>query len=273
MKILRYATLAAAVFAAVALVAGTGMASAHRNDEPKVTICHRTDSVTNPYVQETVDLSAVDGEGHDDHTSHTGPVATSQDVAQALKDAHEKWGDIIPPRGELDGLNWTEDGIAVYDNGCAFVTPTPTETPSPTETPTETPTNTPTETPSPTATPSPTETPTFTPTATPTNTPSPTSTPVTPTATNTPTATPTTPPPTETPSPTVSPTETVTPLVPNEVAPPNTGDGGLLNADGGRFSVSVTEIALAGFGAGLLGGVVALFVAGLIGGKPGVRKE
>jgi hypothetical protein len=89
------------------------------NGEDKVTICHRTNSVKNPYVKISVDESAVDGEGKDDHSHHTGPVAWSEAVAQQLKDAKEKWGDIIPPvEGVTKGLNWTTVGMAVYNNDC-----------------------------------------------------------------------------------------------------------------------------------------------------------
>ncbi|MDQ2973226.1 MAG: hypothetical protein M3Q79_01965 [bacterium] len=90
-------------------------------DTDKVTICHRTNSVKNPYVKITVDASAVDGEGNNDHTQHTGPVATSEEVAQALKNDKTKWGDIIPSEedgGVGDGLNWGTDGQAVFNNNC-----------------------------------------------------------------------------------------------------------------------------------------------------------
>jgi len=87
----------------------------------KVTICHRTNSVKNPYVKITVDASAVDGQGNNDHSHHTGPVATSEAVAQALKDNKTKWGDIIPSAadgGVGAGLNWDSVGQAVFSNGC-----------------------------------------------------------------------------------------------------------------------------------------------------------
>ncbi len=87
----------------------------------KVTICHRTNSVKNPYVKITVDASAVDGEGNNDHTQHTGPVATSEEVARSLKNDKTKWGDIIPSEedgGVGDGLNWGADGQAVFNNNC-----------------------------------------------------------------------------------------------------------------------------------------------------------
>ena len=95
----------------------------------KVTICHRTDSATNPYRQITVDQSAVDGVGNSDHYGeHQGPLASTTVVAQQLKDAHIKWGDIIPPlKGVHNGLNWTTEGQAIYDANC--VVPTPPLTP------------------------------------------------------------------------------------------------------------------------------------------------
>ena len=55
----------------------------------KVTLCHRTNSETNPYVQITVSvISILKNKGHD---SHNGAV-----FEPGLKDAKIKWGDIIP---------------------------------------------------------------------------------------------------------------------------------------------------------------------------------
>jgi hypothetical protein len=94
------------------------MASATQVSEDKVTICHRTNSATNPYVKITVDVSAVDGQGNNDHSQHTGPLVSSTADAQTLKDNHVKWGDIIPPvEGVTDGLNWPA-GETVLENGC-----------------------------------------------------------------------------------------------------------------------------------------------------------
>lgn len=88
----------------------------------KVTICHRTNSITNPYVQITVDQSAVDGQkgGNPDHYGrHQGPV-----FAPGLKAMGTKWGDIIPPVAPFhEGLNWTDEGRGIYDNGCKPVLP------------------------------------------------------------------------------------------------------------------------------------------------------
>lgn len=117
-------TALALAFVAVALgaVLSTAQAEGDNNLENKVTICHRTNSVTNPYEKISVDKSAVDGQGKNDHTHHTGPVATSQQYAQELKDNKTKWGDIIPDAangGVGSGLNWTTEGQAIYNNECS----------------------------------------------------------------------------------------------------------------------------------------------------------
>lgn len=105
------------------LIIGTGVwilgsqVLAHGNDD-KVTICHRTNSVTNPYVKVEVDKSAIDGEGNNDHSHHTGPVATNESIAQGLKDSDQKWGDIIP-----EVLNWTAEGQTMWQRDCEYVKP------------------------------------------------------------------------------------------------------------------------------------------------------
>lgn len=95
----------------------------------KVMICHRTDAVTNPYRSITVDSNAVDGVGKGDHYGeHQGPLASTAAIAQQLKTAHTKWGDIIPPlAGVHAGLNWTTEGQAIYNNDCRI--PAPVEPP------------------------------------------------------------------------------------------------------------------------------------------------
>ena len=99
-----------------------------KDGEHKVTICHRTNSVTNPYVVETVDYAAADGsmgQGNGDHTIHTGPVFNFEadpDVAYPTPRNGDQWGDIIPLYGDEDqfgGLNWTATGQAIFEAGCA----------------------------------------------------------------------------------------------------------------------------------------------------------
>ena len=128
--------LLSVLFLAVVLGIGSfaSTASATQGTEHKVTICHRTKSITNPYVQITVDVASVDGDSGNDHgkgdhlAEHTGPVF------DPAVDTHsgDVWGDIIPPLyadGTPDGmpsLNWDEAGQAIFNNGCNV--PTPTET-------------------------------------------------------------------------------------------------------------------------------------------------
>lgn len=102
--------------------------AACEDESPKVTICHRTNSVTNPYVIETVAQSSVDGvagnsgKKPDHYGKHQGPLAYSEAYAQALKDSKTKWGDIIPPvEGFHTGLNWSALGQKMLANKCKFV--------------------------------------------------------------------------------------------------------------------------------------------------------
>src|SRR6185369_15616869 len=67
----------------------------------KVRICHRFNSVTNPYENNTVDYSSVDGglvhdNGNGDHTNHIGPVFDPSNPPPAPHNG-DQWGDIIPP--------------------------------------------------------------------------------------------------------------------------------------------------------------------------------
>jgi hypothetical protein len=89
----------------------------------KVTICHRTNSNSNPYVEITPDVAGV----LDGHAGHAGPVWDP-----TLKAQHIKWGDIIPPFdyqdgdsvAHFDGLNWPA-GQAILENGCVPPGPPP----------------------------------------------------------------------------------------------------------------------------------------------------
>lgn len=116
----------------------------------KVTLCHRTNSETNPYVRITVSInSVVKGHGHD---GHGGPIFQA-----GMKSAKQKWGDIIPSftyptkggdTATYGGKNWPA-GQAILDAGCAVETePTTTTSTTPTtsDTPTVTASTTPTVT-------------------------------------------------------------------------------------------------------------------------------
>ncbi len=104
-----------ALGAALALVGGTALAATAgaAGKDHKVTLCHATDSYTNPYVQITVDYHSVIQGGHG---GHDGPIF---DPVQP-----PKWGDIIPPfdfgpDAQYAGMNWTPDGQATLANGCS----------------------------------------------------------------------------------------------------------------------------------------------------------
>jgi uncharacterized repeat protein (TIGR01451 family) len=92
----------------------------------QVTICHGTNSETNPYVQETVDISSSgldEGQLKGGHNGHIGPV-----WYPGAKAAKVVWGDIIPPYDyvngsfsfHFDGLNWDAAGQAIYKTGCVI---------------------------------------------------------------------------------------------------------------------------------------------------------
>jgi uncharacterized repeat protein (TIGR01451 family) len=87
------------------------------NSNGKQTICHATDSNTNPYVVITPNKNGdVDG-----HAGHTGPVWNP-----SLKAQHVTWGDIIPPfdyndhgtAAHFPGQNWDANGQAWFANDC-----------------------------------------------------------------------------------------------------------------------------------------------------------
>ena len=84
-------------------------------NEPKVQICHATDSHSNPYVSEEPAI-ANNGDLQGGHLNHTGPVFPAAG-----------WGDIIPPYTYVDqngvtqvfpGYNWSPEGQAIWQGGC-----------------------------------------------------------------------------------------------------------------------------------------------------------
>ena len=103
---------AAALLGAM-ITASAGAAGA----EHKVTICHATDSYSNPYVAITVDYHSIVNGGHG---GHEGPV-----FYPAIP-KHTKWGDIIPafdfgPNAAYAGMNLTADGALIAANGCHLI--------------------------------------------------------------------------------------------------------------------------------------------------------
>lgn len=123
-KFLRQARIALALIVLTFMQGAVPTALVYAKGIPdsKITICHRTDSNSNPYRLITVDKNAA-GKGKDagDHADrHQGPVWDP-----SLKEQHTKWGDIIPPFENLPtGYNWTTEGQAIYNNGCKVpVTP------------------------------------------------------------------------------------------------------------------------------------------------------
>jgi len=134
----------------------------------KVTICHRTDSESNPYVVNSPAIdSIVKGEGHD---RHNGPIWAPGDKANGIE-----WGDIIPAfgysgisqdiyGGHYPGKNWTAAGQSILAHHCKVEvesspspTPTQTATPStrPSSSPSASPSSSPSASPSASASPSP----------------------------------------------------------------------------------------------------------------------
>ena len=89
----------------------SGGATATPKPADNVTLCHRTDSETNPYRVETVDPAIA----HKAHLDHTGTVWFPGHPKEP------KWGDIIPPftyLGNVFSLNWDAAGMAIWNNGC-----------------------------------------------------------------------------------------------------------------------------------------------------------
>jgi hypothetical protein len=116
-RIAGVAVTAAALGTTVLLASGAGAAAEH-----KITICHATDSVTNPYVSITVDYHSTIKAGHG---AHDGPVYT--------EGIEGRWGDIIPAFDfgdgkAFEGQNLEDGGQGLLDAGCVGTVETTTTT-------------------------------------------------------------------------------------------------------------------------------------------------
>jgi hypothetical protein len=94
--------------------------------QDKVTICHATSSVSNPYVQNTVNENAIvkpngTPKGHGAHTGPVYPEAGWGDIIPSFPYTNDHGGTSIYP-----GLHWDTDGQAIWSGGCLVV---PTEPP------------------------------------------------------------------------------------------------------------------------------------------------
>lgn len=92
-------------------------------DNDKVTICHRTNSVTNPYVRITVSTSSITNPaGHYEHDEIYGGHHVF-DSTVSYPNNKKDWGDIIPadPTGKnrWQPLNWTALGQSIYNGTTA----------------------------------------------------------------------------------------------------------------------------------------------------------
>lgn len=119
------ASLVLAFASLIGLVQTQQTSAVSVDNEDKVTICHRTNSTSNPYNQNDVALDSVNGDGgndngNGDHSKHLGPVWDANTNYPAPHNG-DQWGDIIPPvPGRPNGLNWTAAGQAIYNNGCNY---------------------------------------------------------------------------------------------------------------------------------------------------------
>jgi len=126
--VLTLSVVFAAIAPSYAEKGGNGNNNNNNNKGQKVEICHRDSDVKQPYGSKRieVDTSAVGGRGNgnSDHSSHEGPVPSSESEAQAIKNQHGqtgKWGDIIPPvDGVTNGMNWDTVGKAIWHNNCQY---------------------------------------------------------------------------------------------------------------------------------------------------------
>ncbi len=105
--------------------------------QDKVTICHATSSVSNPYVQNTVNENAIvqpngTPTGHGEHTGPVYPERGWGDIIPSFEYNNDNGGTSIYP-----GLHWTTDGQAIWNGGCLVVITEPPVSPETTTTTTQ----------------------------------------------------------------------------------------------------------------------------------------
>jgi hypothetical protein len=117
---------------------GANLQAAPNQVSTKVSICHRTHSVTNPYRRITVAKSSVIGGGNSKHGSSngahndysTGRFPSGRPAVNVFSPSYnyspasdKKWGDIVPDRdvsgneiqNAFTGLNYSAEGLAIYN--------------------------------------------------------------------------------------------------------------------------------------------------------------
>jgi uncharacterized repeat protein (TIGR01451 family) len=101
------------------------------NPANNIRICHGTGSIGNPYIINTPDANSTGGQqslfGPNGHAGHTG-TPPGMLYTPGVSQNGDDWGDIIPPFDYLDsngvtqhynGLNWSAQGQAIWNNNCA----------------------------------------------------------------------------------------------------------------------------------------------------------
>ena len=151
-----FATFFSLILLSVLVPTGSNLNAARPSGSTKVTICHRTHSVTNPYRRITVSQSSIVGGANSKHGNDTGahndwsvgklgPSRPDASIANVFDPNHtyspatdKKWGDIVPNvdvsgnpiQSNFPGLNYFDAGLAIYNgtsyNGVDYAAPTGT---------------------------------------------------------------------------------------------------------------------------------------------------